>query len=366
MQEQARVNDADVLAHKSSGAPMCRQLVRVLARRQLNESVALDAAHGSAHPSDGVQRSARRAAPAVLLTGPRGCGKGTLCAALAAAAFPHPSSVLHLNMAHFAGPDGAARLLGPPPGMVGHREGGVLTQQLRKRRRFLLVAEELSRAHASVVEVLMNVIRDSAIEAGPASLDCRHVTVLATCHSGAAVGLNSSQLQARGGSSNSAMSVLTPFWDAEIALDALSISSAARIARQQLAGFMERLHRWRGCEIDVSDEVLTSVLRRSAAASSAAQPGSQQADPAPRSAADQTAEGRSSVEHTTGLHAEQATGDDSQRYDGDAIAKAVTEVEERTLDVAIECDSGTTIHVGIEGGELRAWDPMRSQQHQEV
>jgi ATP-dependent Clp protease ATP-binding subunit ClpC len=155
----------------------CRDVMRVLARSQLQASTALH------HPEDthshfGTQ--SRRAPPALVLHGPRGCGKATLCSAVASAVFPHPTAVLWLNMSHYAGPDGAARLLGPPPGMVGHREGGALTQQLRRRRRFLLVLEDLPRAHPVAMDVFLNIVRDGAIDAGAATLDCRHVTVLAT------------------------------------------------------------------------------------------------------------------------------------------------------------------------------------------
>ena len=89
--------------------------------------------------------------------GPRGCGKASLCAALAAAAFPQAEAVCWLNMAHYAGGGAAAQLLGPPPGMVGHREGGVLTQQLRRRRRCLVVLENVPAAHPAVLHLFTQV-----------------------------------------------------------------------------------------------------------------------------------------------------------------------------------------------------------------
>jgi len=87
----------------------------------------------------------------LLLHGPRGCGKRTLCDALARGAFGGSASrTLRLSMAAFAGPDGLSRLMGPAPGMIGHGSSGVLTQQLRRHKHFLLVLEDLDRAHPTV------------------------------------------------------------------------------------------------------------------------------------------------------------------------------------------------------------------------
>ena len=89
---------------------------------------------------------------AFLLSGTRGCGKRTLSSALAMAAFEggDASRALRLNMSQFAGSDGVVRLVGPPPGMHGHGLGGVLTQQLRRHRHFLLILDNIDRAHATV------------------------------------------------------------------------------------------------------------------------------------------------------------------------------------------------------------------------
>lgn len=320
--------------------------MRVLARRQLNESVALDAPDAS---DTGWHRTGRRAAPAILLTGPRGCGKRALCTALAEAAFPQPSSVLRLNMAHYAGVDAAAQLLGPPPGMVGHREGGVLTQQLRKRRRFLLIAEALSRAHTSAVDVLINVVRDAAIEAGAVSLDCRHVTVLATVESPQATAAHAQsggtgQTPApQSGSTMSALQALAPFWDANIALAGVSASAATQIAQQHCSDLMKRLHRWRSCRVDVGEDVVAWVLQRSICA---------------HTASATTPPGTAVMTDASSTHL--AGNDGGGLYDGHAIAKAMSDVEERTLDVAMQSSTGSTIHVDVAEGAIRVWSPESS------
>ena len=83
-------------------------------------------------------------------------------------------------MEHFSGADAGARLLGPPVGTVGHRVGGVLTQQLRRRQRCMLVLQNISCAHAAAMQILLRLLRHGSIDAGNAELDCRHVTVVAT------------------------------------------------------------------------------------------------------------------------------------------------------------------------------------------
>jgi energy-coupling factor transporter ATP-binding protein EcfA2 len=153
----------------------CRAMVRAA---KLAHTQALE---GRLQPPDSYHSlmSDRRKAPAVILVGPKGCGKRSLCRALSTALFP-PSAVLWLDMTQFAAPSAAVQLLGPPTGTVGHTEGGLLTRLLRRHRSSLLIAESIEATHPSVKSVISSMIHKGTLWDGHRRLDCTHMWIVAT------------------------------------------------------------------------------------------------------------------------------------------------------------------------------------------
>lgn len=129
---------------------------------------------GSAGPRGG------RCAPALLLQGPCGTGKTLLCRAVAQQLFPGAASVLWLDMAQFASAGAQAQLFGPPPGTVGHAEGGILTRLLRRHRRALVVLESLDRAHPEAQDLVASMLRRGSVQDGTRTLDCTHMWLMGT------------------------------------------------------------------------------------------------------------------------------------------------------------------------------------------
>lgn len=133
----------------------------------------------------GGTRGGRRA-PALLLHGPPGTGKTLLCHAVSRQLFPETASVLWLDMAQFASPGAQAQLFGPPPGTVGHAEGGILTRLLRRHRRALVILESIDRAHPDAQGLLASMLRRGTLQDGTRSLDCTHLWLMGTISTGAA------------------------------------------------------------------------------------------------------------------------------------------------------------------------------------
>jgi ATP-dependent Clp protease ATP-binding subunit ClpB len=309
--------------------------VQTFARCQLRASAALE----RALPANAIhrRRKPRRVAPAILLQGPRGCGKASLCSAVATTMFPHTTSVCWLNMAHYSGPGAVAQLLGPPPGMVGHQEGGVLTQQLRKRRRFLLVLEGVHHAHPAALKLLINIVRDSAIEAGSATLDCRHVTILATSLPSASFRPGDSSHAAgqrlhtehtllssgrgAGTSGQAADGKLAEFvrhMDARVLMEPLHQDTAMRIVHWRLKHFMEELHQLKGVSVQVDCAAVHWALACS-----------------------------QGILYDQWLSTAGECG-----FDGFSVCKAVDAVEESVMDEVLECGPHAHLIVGVQDGRL--------------
>ena len=145
---------------------------------KLAHTQALESRHRPAAAAQ-VLGSIERKAPALLLSGPHGCGKTTLCEALSTALF-QASAVLWLDMTQLGGPAAAVQLAGPPAGTVGHHQGGLLTRLLRRHRSCLLVLENVEAAHASVLSLIASALLRGSLRDGHRNLDCTHMWVVAT------------------------------------------------------------------------------------------------------------------------------------------------------------------------------------------
>ncbi|CAN1138526.1 Chaperone protein ClpD, chloroplastic [Linum perenne] len=97
---------------------------------------------------------------ALLFCGPTGVGKTELTKALAACYFGTESSMLRLDMSEYMERHTVSKLIGAPPGYVGHGEGGTLTEAIRRRPFTLVLLDEIEKAHPDIFNILLQVFED--------------------------------------------------------------------------------------------------------------------------------------------------------------------------------------------------------------
>ncbi len=121
-----------------------------------------------------------------LFLGPTGVGKTELCRALAAALFGSEDAVLRFDMSEYMEKHAVSRLVGSPPGYVGHEEGGQLTEQVRRRPWSVVLFDEIEKAHDDLQNILLQVMEDGQLTDGQGrKADFRNTVVVMTSNVGA-------------------------------------------------------------------------------------------------------------------------------------------------------------------------------------
>ena len=98
-----------------------------------------------------------------MLLGPTGVGKTELCRALAEVLFGDDGALLRLDMSEYMERHSVSRLIGAPPGYVGHEEGGQLTEKVRRKPYCVVLLDEIEKAHADVWNLLLQVLEEGCL-----------------------------------------------------------------------------------------------------------------------------------------------------------------------------------------------------------
>lgn len=126
-----------------------------------------------------------RPVASLLFLGPTGVGKTALCKALADCVFGSRDAMVRLDMSEYMEQHAVSRLLGAPPGYVGHGEGGELTEKVRRRPYCVVLLDELEKAHRDVTAILLQVMEDGVLtDSMGRHVDFRNTIIVMTSNLG--------------------------------------------------------------------------------------------------------------------------------------------------------------------------------------
>jgi ATP-dependent Clp protease ATP-binding subunit ClpC len=129
--------------------------------------------------------SSNRPIGSFLFLGPTGVGKTELVKVLADFLFQSREALCRLDMSEFMEPHSVARMIGSPPGYVGHEEGGQLTEAIRKRPYQIVLLDEVEKAHRDVLQVLLQLLDDGRLTDGRGrTVDFSNTVVVMTSNLG--------------------------------------------------------------------------------------------------------------------------------------------------------------------------------------
>lgn len=132
-------------------------------------------------------KSRNRPMGSFLFAGPTGVGKTEMAKALAAELFDSESKLIRIDMSEYMEKHAVSRLIGAPPGYVGHEEGGQLTEALRRSPYAVVLFDELEKAHPEVLNVLLQVLDDGRItDSQGRTVDCSNAVFIMTSNLGQA------------------------------------------------------------------------------------------------------------------------------------------------------------------------------------
>ena len=224
----------------------------------------------------------KRPTGSFLFLGPTGVGKTELCKSLAEAMFGDENAMIRIDMSEYMERHTVSRLIGSPPGYVGHEEGGQLTEKVRRKPYSVVLFDEIEKAHEDVWNVLLQVLDDGRItDSQGRTVDFKNTVIVMTSNIGAK---NLTQVSARLGFSteNASPDAEAAFQRAKetvmaelrqtfrpeflnriddiIVFRALTQEDIREVARRMLQTVSDRMETM-GIRLDATDEAVAELAR---------------------------------------------------------------------------------------------------------
>lgn len=131
-------------------------------------------------------KAPKRPIGSFLFLGPTGVGKTELSKALAEALFGNEDAMIRVDMSEYMEKHSVAKMIGSPPGYVGHDDGGQLSEQVRRHPYSVILFDEIEKAHPDVFNILLQVLDDGHItDSQGRKVDFRNTVIIMTSNAGA-------------------------------------------------------------------------------------------------------------------------------------------------------------------------------------
>ena len=157
-----------------------------LHRRVVGQEEAVKAVARAVRRARAGLKDPNRPIGSFIFLGPTGVGKTELCKALGEALFGDEDSLIRIDMSEYMEKHSVSRMIGSPPGYVGHEEGGQLTEKVRRKPYAIILFDEVEKAHPDVFNLLLQILEDGRLTDGQGRVvDFKNTVIVMTSNAGA-------------------------------------------------------------------------------------------------------------------------------------------------------------------------------------
>jgi ATP-dependent Clp protease ATP-binding subunit ClpC len=161
-------------------------LEKTLHERVVGQDEAVSAVARAVRRARAGLKDPKRPTGSFLFLGPTGVGKTELCKALGETLFGDEDAVIRIDMSEYMEKHSVSRMVGSPPGYVGHDEGGQLTEKVRRKPYSVVLLDEIEKAHPDVFNILLQIMEDGRLtDSKGRVVDFRNTVVVMTSNVGA-------------------------------------------------------------------------------------------------------------------------------------------------------------------------------------
>ena len=163
-----------------------RKLEKTLHKRVIGQDEAVTAVAKAVRRGRVGLKDPNRPIGSFLFLGPTGVGKTELSKALAGALFGDENAMIRVDMSEYMEKHSVSKMIGSPPGYVGHDDGGQLSEQVRRHPYSVVLFDEIEKAHPDVFNILLQVLDDGHItDSQGRKVDFRNMVIIMTSNAGA-------------------------------------------------------------------------------------------------------------------------------------------------------------------------------------
>ena len=163
-----------------------QKLEQTLHKRVVGQEEAVTAVAKAVRRGRVGLKDPKRPIGSFLFLGPTGVGKTELSKALSEALFHDENAMIRVDMSEYMEQHSVAKMIGSPPGYVGHEEGGQLSEQVRRHPYSVILFDEIEKAHPDVFNLLLQVLDDGHItDSQGRKVDFRNTVIIMTSNAGA-------------------------------------------------------------------------------------------------------------------------------------------------------------------------------------
>jgi len=161
------------------------RLDEILHRRVIGQDEAVSAVADAVIRARSGIKDPHRPVGSFIFLGPTGVGKTELSRALAEALFDDERNMIRLDMSEYMEKHTVSRLIGAPPGYIGHDEGGQLTEAVRRKPYSVVLFDEIEKAHHDIFNALLQILDDGRLTDGKGrTVDFRNTIIIMTSNIG--------------------------------------------------------------------------------------------------------------------------------------------------------------------------------------